>query len=871
MSMSLLRKLKRLEPKFNFINEGIDIAFLWKDQSYSIPLSREMIEKTYKADGFQSYVAAEELYDNGYLLNGVLLYERFFELIQEEEVGLPLLSSLGLPTTPMKVSGRLVLESQPMQGDLKLSLYDDTGANLARTGNIKGPFYEDADGLKLLPKRVYELKEAVDTTFENGYEKLALCQHIAKETDIKLEEFLTTETYEYIENFDLDLKIHNPEHIELIAKGNTDYQNEHLSNNDKHTTVKDGMERLRITSSDTVKEELDQIYQKRHITGDEVPQFFDNPMSVLPEYDYSFDIENFSDRVRGVVPIKRVKPFVQSDGSIQWFDEDSDTSESSDSEVNYETLRDLVEENPNEDYIYHENEWWYVDPSTRKKILGYEEEEQENESSSFTLDIKDNEEELDYSKQGEMDRSFNALYPVPENLYATLYPHQEEGYRWICNLYEKNRGGLLADDMGLGKTIQVLAFLLFLESRQKLSPSLIVLPIALIENWVKEIEKFAPSLAHDIHIHKGSKRLKNYNAIKKHKLVFTSYDTLKLDQIILGKIDFTAIICDETQNVKSHSSQRSRALRAMKSEFRLAMTGTPVENSLDELWSIMDFVQPGSFGSLKDFREDYKGSEGNFQSLFNRLQPYYLRRTKEEVMKEQLPEKIIEDPIYTSISKEQKELTQAYLKSKDAGASVLLILQNLRQMYSHPGIAAPQYQHLSEKDLPKLNEMIKLVKSIKQKNEKVIIFTEYRMLHVIMKQILMRRFKINVPVIDGTTKNRQKVVGDFNNTEGFGVLLLSPKAAGVGLTITSANHVIHYTRWWNPAVENQATDRAYRIGQKKDVHVYHLITQDPTHFPNGTIEELMHELLEEKSELANNVIVPYDVEDVKGQIARSLS
>lgn len=198
--------------------------------------------------------------------------------------------------------------------------------------------------------------------------------------------------------------------------------------------------------------------------------------------------------------------------------------------------------------------------------------------------------------------------------------------------------------MGLGKTIQVIAFLLRQQKRNKLKPTLIVLPIALIENWQEEIRKFAPSLNRSIYVHKGSGRYKSAEQISQFDIILTSYDTLKIDQLILGKIDFQSIICDEAQNVKSHSSQRSRALRAMKYEFRLAMTGTPVENSLEELWSIMDFVQPGRLGSLREFKRKYKETD-DYEGLLREIKPFYLRRTKAEVLDDRMPRKYINDPI----------------------------------------------------------------------------------------------------------------------------------------------------------------------------------------------------------------------------------
>lgn len=195
---------------------------------------------------------------------------------------------------------------------------------------------------------------------------------------------------------------------------------------------------------------------------------------------------------------------------------------------------------------------------------------------------------------------------------------------------------------------------------------------------------------------------------------------------------------------------------------------------------------------------------------------------------------------------------------------------SLRQLYGHPGVIIQQYESLDAREVPKLEKLLEIIEIVRNRNEKILIFTEFRKLHSILKRLFMQKYGISVPVIDGDTKNRQGVVKMFNESPGFGILLLSQKAAGVGLTITSANHVVHYTRWWNPAVENQATDRAYRIGQKKDVHVYLIITTDEQNFPNGTVEEIMHELLESKRELAENVIIPFSMSEIQRELAEKM-
>lgn len=562
---------------------------------------------------------------------------------------------------------------------------------------------------------------------------------------------------------------------------------------------------------------------------------------------------------------RKARPSFTGDSNIQWFDEETGHSLSVDTEF----LRDLMIQHPKEQYVQKDGRWYYLDPVMRNKLLEIETDEELKLSKSYALNIKDNEEDLEYTLNGEKLSDFKH-FPTPDTLQATLFPHQIEGFQWICHLEEKRLGGLLADDMGLGKTIQVISFLLYLKKAGRLKTTLIVLPIALIENWVEEIKKFAPDLAVSYYIHRGTNRLRSSDRIAEHDIVFTSYDTLKIDQLILGKIRFKNVICDEAQNVKSHSSQRSRALRTIQTDFRLAMTGTPVENTLEELWAIMDFVQPGELGSLKEFRKKFIETSA-YDYLLECIKSNYLRRTKEEVLKDKLPEKHLLEPIKVNSSSIQKDIARSMLVTKESGQTAIInILMRLRQLYGHPGVVIPQYETLTENQIPKLYELLKILDEVKSKNEKVLIFTEFRKIHSLLKRNIMQRYGISVPIIDGDTNNRQLVVKMFNETHGFGVMLLSPKAAGVGLTITSANHVIHYTRWWNPAVENQATDRAYRIGQKKDVYVYQIITSDQENFPQGTVEELMHELLESKRDLAENVIVPFNTKEIQQLVVESM-
>ncbi|ABO66650.1 helicase [Geobacillus thermodenitrificans] len=862
------KKQKMMKAVLTPNEDGVHLSFQLHDgktvTELQLPMAKEEIENYYKLQGFPQYIAWEELYDSGVLVDSTLPYREYYELLKDESAK-EVLQHLGLPNVEEQVSGKLSLRSLPHEADLVLQLFDANGRNLDRIGKQAGAIYVLPDRLMLLPERVYRLKQALLESYESGYEKIGICQQLANEAGIELENFLQNETYHVVDTYDVDVAVHRHDHIELVVKGRDEEETRHLQQLQRVSSVKKGHGRSRFVSTKQVHADMMHLQQKRHITGEEVPLFLENPAAVLPEHDYLFDLDQFSERVRGLIPIERVRPFFHERTGMQWFDEESGHA------VPYDEafLRELMEQYPDQQYVEYNGKWIYLDPLLRRKLLQLPKDADEALKRRYILDIKDNEEQLEYKIDSVRETSFRR-YPVPSELQAALFPHQMEGFEWLCHLAEQERGGLLADDMGLGKTIQVIAFLLHQKANGSLKPTLIVLPIALIENWVAEIEKFAPSLLDSLYIHKGSERLASSQLISQFDIILTSYDTLKIDQLLLGKIEFQAIICDEAQNIKSHTSQRSRAIRAMQGRFRLAMTGTPVENSLDELWAIMDFVQPGALGSLKEFRFRYTETS-DYDALLMAIQPYYLRRTKQQILDGRLPKKHLVPPIYVEASPIQKEIARSMLATKESGqVAILNMITRLRQLYGHPGAIIPKYEQLSYKEVPKLKETMHIIEAIRQKGEKALIFTEFRKLHFLLKRIFMETYGISVPVIDGDTKNRQLIVQHFNETQGFGIMILSPKAAGVGLTITSANHVIHYTRWWNPAVENQATDRAYRIGQQKDVYVYHIITRDSSHFPQGTVEELMHELLESKRHLAENVIIPFNISEIQQAVAEKV-
>lgn len=829
---------------------------------FTLPFSDSEFRERFTWQNFDRYVAFEELSEVGVVSSdNQMTVEDYYELLDSETV--EVLKRIGLPTEVLPVTGDISIEGIPAKEPIfHLKLRNSKNQVLEQIADVTLPFIKvNQDVQYVVPKAIWLLAEAIEFTgYQSGYEKTAKIKKLAVEAGVVLDSFLEREEYEYIEDYEISPEMIDDTTLQLKIKSEDPLIENHLNSSALKSSVRSpGLKRTRYETSAAVREDIQVIKEKGPLKNDEIPMFFENPSSIFPEHTFQIDLEQFSSRVKGMIEIKRPR-LMMSEGKWGWFDSESGTE----IPINEEALKKVLDQHPDDLFVPYEKAWIYADKKLRDTINGDTTEKIEK-PGVMVLDILDNEKSLEY--QNEVNESVQYKHvPLPNGLQAELYEHQKEGFNWLCALYQNKRGGLLADDMGLGKTIQVLTFLLHLYEKNELGKTLVVLPIALIENWSDEIKKFAPSLEQFIYVHQGSKRLKKTALLNEKLIIFTSYDTLKIDQLIFGPIDFQSIITDEAQNIKSHASQRSFAIRALKAEFRLAMTGTPVENSLEELWAIMDFAHPGSLGSLSDFKKRYIRDE-NYEELMIKLKPFYLRRTKDEVLKDQLPTKHILPPRYVQASSIQQSLSSTMLSSvNNNSAHMLNVLTHLRQLYAHPGVFEPAQNEKDSSSVPKMKEVIDILNTAKKNQEKVLIFTEFRKVQSLLKQEISKTYGISVPVINGTTKERPEAVRQFNNSAGFGVMILSPKAAGVGLTITSANHVIHYTRWWNPAVENQATDRVYRIGQTKDVFVYQIITTDTKTFPEGTVEEIMDRMLAEKSDLAKNVIIPFDTKSLQREV-----
>lgn len=450
----------------------------------------------------------------------------------------------------------------------------------------------------------------------------------------------------------------------------------------------------------------------------------------------------------------------------------------------------------------------------------------------------------------------------PKDFNGSLRPYQEAGYNWFHFLQEFKFGGVLADDMGLGKTVQTLALLQKqkeeLKNTDYAKTSLLVLPTSLVYNWLREANRFAPHLR--ILTHTGSNRFKDAYAFTHFDLVITTYGIVRSDEELFSKFFFNYIILDESQNIKNPSSKSFKSIKSLKSRYKLALSGTPIENSVSDIWSQMHFTNPGLLGSYSFFQKEFvhaiekKKDKDTAKRLQAIIKPFVLRRTKNQVATE-LPPKT-EQIIYCEMDESQAELYEstkseyrnALLEGAVGGTNkgnhiaLLQGLTKLRQLANHPKMVDQDYS----KESGKFNAVIEMLQSISTEGNKVLIFSQF-VRHLELFKDYFDKKNIPYAYLDGGTKDRSKAVQEFKENENVKIFLISIKAGGVGLNLTEADYVFILDPWWNPAVEQQAIDRSHRIGQKRNVFIYKFISKD-------TVEEKIVALQNRKLSIATSLI-----------------
>lgn len=570
-----------------------------------------------------------------------------------------------------------------------------------------------------------------------------------------------------------------------------------------------------------------------------------------------------------------------------------------DIELTEEEFRELLEQNRR--LVQIRGQWVQLDPVHLAQLQSVMHQVQKKQGLSFRdvlelhlLGTSDGEEDKQFHRSLKMEVELNdqlqelvdllnhakrpPLTEPPDSFRGTLRPYQVEGISWLMFLRECGLGGCLADDMGLGKTIQMITYLLLLREKRLSegttdpSPSLLICPTSVLGNWQKELQRFAPDLR--VHLHYGPGRAKGERfaeSCRGSDLVLTTYTLAHLDEAELSSLHWESICLDEAQNIKNAYTKQASSIRKLTGQHRIALTGTPIENRLTELWSIFDFLNPGYLGTLRDFTQRYVGAieRTQDQELIAKVQrlirPFLLRRVKKDPsIQLDLPEKY-EYKTYVSLTTEQATLYENYIRDMferidtlspmQRRGMILTALTKLKQICNHPALLAKESARSPWRGRSnKVERLLEMVQELRQEGDKCLIFTQFVESGLLLQRVFEEEFGGKVPFLHGGSSKaeRDRMIEVFQNeaepdSPDSGIFLLSLKAGGTGLNLTAANHVFHFDRWWNPAVENQATDRAFRIGQTRHVQVHKFVTL-------GTLEERIDEMIDKKMELSQQIV-----------------
>ena len=873
------------------------------------------------------YLPLATLVDNGYAYaskEGCLLpYENIYLLDEDERI------LLAVPPPyhkAMRLVGTSMLNLSDFEYKVEFLTYVPDGELIVceRGGNI---LVKGRDKY-LLNEAQYALLNRVDAFNSTPEEDKTTDYNLRCFAEIKaLAEQAGCQLDSYLENEN----VYAPERIKIeIGRDDEGFTVEpavNIEENDKFQTYFDKMrkvqaqypvqrengERVRIVLNKEQKENLHYLKEQcgKHKTREEIQKMIEQPTEFFDPN--SFDLsELYSDRVIEIGVYKpKFYPFICPykscwiAGATVETPQNGTTKVTINSEEELEKLkREIQSAKENKKGIVEYNntqldiedamflaqtaEKQLKDPSQPAKV----ESENGNEARNVLI-IEENAEELGFAvKERTIEKGDKyTLFTDPFLQEGfSLKDHQKEGVAWLQHLYKSKASGcLMADDMGLGKTLQILYFIDW-HSRKYANhkPYLIVAPISLLENWKNEYERFfmQPRMKIGMLTSKDVTRKFNKSIVDKMQkmdIILTNYESLRISQLNFCAVEFDVVALDEAQKIKSPGTLVTNAAKALKCNFKIAMTGTPVENSLLDLWCIMDFCVPGLLGNAKAFAAQYqnplKKEDTDIVALGNevhdKLGVYFMRRLKKDAAKDlpdkiELKEKVLMPPV-------QKETYASVVNDYTSGIqpNMLVTIMHLREVSEHPYLYdSTLLNHETDEIVEtsaRLQATIKFLDEIKKKEEKVIIFVERKETQKMLQKLCLERYGIITKIINGDTpsivkrnmpnkQSRQSSIDEFQAVDGFNVIIMSPVAAGMGLNVTAANHVIHYSRHWNPAKENQATDRAYRIGQTKDVFVYYpmAVRTDIKSF-----DETLDDLLSRKTSLATSTIFPTERVEVK--------
>lgn len=873
------------------------------------------------------YLPLATLVDNGYAYaskEGCLLpYENIYLLDEDERI------LLGVPQPydkAMRLVGTSMLNLSDFEYKVEFLTYVPDGELIVceRGGNILVKGREKY----LLNEAQYALLNRVDAFNSTPEEDKTTDYNLRCFAEIKaLAEQAGCQLDSYLENEN----VYAPERIKIeIGRDDEGFTVEpavDIEENDKFQTYFDKMrkvqaqypvqrengERVRIVLNKEQKENLHHLKEQcgKHKSREKIQKLIEQPTEYFDPN--AFDLsELYSDRVIEIGVYKpKFYPFICPYKSCWIAGATVETPQNGTTKVtinNEEELEKLKREiqsaKENKKGIVEYNntqldiedamflaqtaEKQLKDPSQPAKV----ESENGNEARNVLI-IEENAEELGFAvKERTIEKGDKyTLFTDPFLQEGfSLKDHQKEGVAWLQHLYKSKASGcLMADDMGLGKTLQIL-YLIDWHSRKYANhkPYLIVAPITLLENWKNEYERFfmQPRMKINMLTSKDVTRKFDKSIVDKMQkmdIILTNYESLRISQLNFCAVEFDVVALDEAQKIKSPGTLVTNAAKALKCNFKIAMTGTPVENSLLDLWCIMDFCVPGLLGNAKAFAAQYqnplKKEDNDIVALGNevhdKLGVYFMRRLKKDAAKDlpdkiELKEKVLMPPV-------QKEAHASVVNDYTSGIqpNMLVTIMHLREVSEHPYLYdSTLLNHETDEIVEtsaRLQATIKFLDEIKKKEEKVIIFVERKETQKMLQKLCLKRYGIITKIINGDTpsivkrympnkQSRQSSIDEFQAVDGFNVIIMSPVAAGMGLNVTAANHVIHYSRHWNPAKENQATDRAYRIGQTKDVFVYYpmAVRTDIKSF-----DETLDDLLSRKTSLATSTIFPTERVEVK--------
>lgn len=824
----------------------------------------------------------------------------------------------------IRIDASGMLHESDMQ--LVLGFYEYNHGNQL-FGGCTGCILTLEDGTEyLLSTEQYRLSEAVeefdairDRDFPASLTKFSEIKQLSKKSAAILDSYLKAENIFVPEKIGLKLSKTEGENLEILpeieSSDKSDIQKQFeikfdtARNVRPSYTIKDKKNnRLRIPFSKKQQDELKKIKKYRRIGGNEKEKILQSPQEIFdPDV---IDLDNFSDRVIKIGLYKpRYFPFI-SPYKSEWIPGiiiDSGNEKRKVLVLDKEELKDLQEAHKKADSEGSENVEWKdekIPINNAKELIDLSKEQFKNLKSPVkrTIDEKKVLIIIDNLYEDKYQRHKKQPVPVPETFIhnfkkpptlkreVRLYEHQRDGIAWMESLSEKEYpGGLLADDMGLGKTLQVLSFIDWHNATQNnkdKKPYLIVAPVTLLENWQAEFRHFFNCDIEMLSVHGSGNNQITLNNLKRHAIFLTNYESVRTrrNHFIFGQINWAVVVLDEAQKIKTPGTLVTNAIKALKADFKIAATGTPVENSMVDLWCITDFVVPGLLGSAKNFSEQYQKpirkniSDNELNQLGKKLRShiglYFKRRLKKDILVD-LPEKI--EQRKESIMPDYQRNT--YLNAIQQGQTadrneILSTITKLKKISDHPYLIEYNYQDIPSQELietsAKLQATIKILEQIKGKEEKAIIFAEFRKTQAILQKVVQHIFDLkHVSIINGEMaarkgrrsqkETRQEAIDRFQGKIGFNVIIMSPVAAGLGLNVTGANHVIHYSRHWNPAKESQATDRAHRIGQNKNVFVYY-----PISVLNEckTFDVIIDNLLQQKRHLADAAMFPSAISEV---------